>query len=331
MPWPAPWQVAPVLLQVPFVTIKGHSFDTAASVLQEFRVTLHLPLKHCAEGIAEVSVQAAPLMLHVVPWGGQSVLAVAAKQPAPVALQVPASVGQSLGRLVQALPATEHVPGMVGHCESFRQMVWLVLHRPVFAQFGLMVVQAAPEPVHAPLTGGHCASTVQAAAVALQPPLAGGQPVLSKHAAPETVQAPACVGQLASLVHTVPVCTVQWPALGHCALLAHALPSRLQVPRRSGQSPGPEQILLAMLQRPEGPQAALLKQAAPVLLHAPASVGHTAAALAAVQTALVRLQLPTKVGGGQVVTTLHGPHSDVHRLQFGGSKAVVQVEGSGST
>ena len=123
-------QAAPVMLQVPLVTMSGHWVvlgpgcpGLPSAPAQAVSVsTLHLPAKQEAS-----VVQAAPLMLQTFPCGGHSL---SAKQPALVMLQLPPSVGQ-LALTVHALPAIEQVPGTVGHCELLRHVLPVLLQTPV--------------------------------------------------------------------------------------------------------------------------------------------------------------------------------------------------------
>src|SRR5690349_2533054 len=82
------------------------------------------------------------------------------------------------------------------------------------------------------------------------------------------------------------------------------------------------------LQAPIGPHAASLKQPAPEMLQRPGWVGHWASA---VHTAAVMLQLPAKVGGGQLVTRWHStPSGRGTTAQLGSFQSMLQLDGSGS-
>jgi hypothetical protein len=176
------------------------------------------------------------------------------------------------------------------------QLALLMLHLPSAGQLPAPVpVHAALLTLHFPLIAAQFAFVVQAVPVLTEQLPDAGHCVAwfgVWQVTPVLEHAPLMAAQLASLVQTVPVLTLQWPAL---------------------------------------PQAASLKQELPVTLQVPACVGQLASL---VQVALVTEHLPAvvQVGGGQVLTLLHVPHSEpTHKLQPGGSYAVVHDESGGLT
>jgi hypothetical protein len=125
---------------------------------------------------------------------------------------------------------------------------------------------------------------------------------LDVHVLRSVLHCPGIVGQLLSLWHVVPVFALQFPDEGQSPATKHDDGIREQVPASVGHCGSLEQAAPFPLHVPELGQSRAVWQLAPLLLHVP---------------------------GGQVVTSLQAPHSDTHRLQSGGSQAVVHVAGLG--
>jgi hypothetical protein len=210
----------------------------------------------------------------------------------------------------------------------------------------LAAVHAAPVSVQVPLSVGHWVAALAAVhaivVLTLQFPVAGQfvDALAAVHAAPVLLQVPLMVGQLAFVVQVTPVCTEHLPTDGHCAAALagwQATPVREQLPLISAHCATDVQTVpVLMLQWPAAAQVALLRHDVPVRLQLPGIVVQTAAALAAVQVAPLIVHLPAvvvvQVGGGHVVLSEHVPHSGPTQvLQPGGSNAVVQDPGGGST
>jgi hypothetical protein len=207
---------------------------------------------------------------------------------------------------------------------------------------------------------GHCELKVQVAPFWHVPPLTGqsppvlhdfaeqrplpGQLVLFVHAVAPSgqvfwLQAPGMAAHCALEVHDVFAGLLQMPqsvsnrqtgfgmvlhvpALGQSVFLLQAPPLLLHLPPMIAQSLADAQRLPAVLQWPTLEQSDCCMQLAPLTLQAPGCAGQAVLALAAVQLALVMLQVPgsgVQTGGAQVVTGVHGfSGSGGSRLQPGG-------------
>jgi hypothetical protein len=127
--------------------------------------------------------------------------------------------------------------------------------------------------------------------------------------------------QLLSSIQTAAL-MLHVPAAGQSVLVLQASPVLLHWPAPTAQSLAAVQTFWSMLHLPLLGQSDCCMQLAPLLLQAPGCAGHAVLALAAVQLALVMLQVPgsgVHTGGAQVVTGTQGfSGSGGSRLQPGG-------------
>ena len=131
---------------------------------------------------------------------------------------------------------------------------------------------------------------------------------------------PASVGQFALDVQTFVFSMLHLPAFGHSALVLQEVPVLLHTPESVGHCALDVHAALLTVHFPAAGHCASAVQDPPVWAQVPGTIGQSASLVHALPVWM--LQLPTS---GHVVLRVQGGHSPpVHRLQPGGSYAVVQ-------